>query len=302
MGAKDFKMLTRENIPCWYDLFWQVNPPTIGIRIHKDFIRDTEPVSDNDPIVKHFKHEFSFSSFIGDFDKGFGFNNVFIRDKQADEFVDFLVKIPIIKKPTGKSCDHCNGSGEDSLLHHECLWCNGKGKEYFYDWDLAYLISASFTVFFNLLEFLKEETSASILQLLVVRTMTQRDAHGGSLSGMFSIPLCKWLGNIFQAKDTSIPEMISAMQVTYGYMSGELKEYEKHDFRAYAHDWKGWLNVSCPGNACGLHPLRGTEVDRGYNFSCHNVDSPIQQITLLAGLAALNDRTRREKIDLYEFI
>ena len=52
----------------------------------------------------------------------------------------------------------------------------------------------------------------------------------------------------------------------------------------------------CPGNACGIHP---TEVDLrydlgGYEFSCHNVDSPAQQMALIVGLAALHDMARKE--------
>lgn len=53
--------------------------------------------------------------------------------------------------------------------------------------------------------------------------------------------------------------------------------------------------LNCPGNACGIHPvIHWEEGENGYKFSCHNVDTPMQQLTLLAGLATLHDKARQE--------
>lgn len=66
-------------------------------------------------------------------------------------------------------------------------------------------------------------------------------------------------------------------------------------FRASVENERGWLNVSCPGSACGLHPTDHFMRDGyGFEFSSHNVDTPAQQLTLLAGLAALHDRVDQE--------
>ena len=62
----------------------------------------------------------------------------------------------------------------------------------------------------------------------------------------------------------------------------------------------GRLIMNCPGDACGIHPENWYEEnDKGYEFNCHNVDSPMQQITLLAGLAALHDEARRAGIGVF---
>ncbi len=86
------------------------------------------------------------------------------------------------------------------------------------------------------------------------------------------------------------------MKIAYGWMFGErYLRIQETSFRAQVDGEKGWLNVQCPGSGCGLCPSHhGIERGRGYEFDSHNVDSPIQQLTLLAGLAALHDRARRE--------
>ncbi len=75
-----------------------------------------------------------------------------------------------------------------------------------------------------------------------------------------------------------------------------LKDYDKWSFRVSVGD--GFITIDCPGNACGIHPDHNAglriEKDEGYEFTCHNVDSPAQQLTLLAGLAALHDKARKE--------
>jgi hypothetical protein len=71
----------------------------------------------------------------------------------------------------------------------------------------------------------------------------------------------------------------------------------KYSFRILRLE-SGGLCIDCPGDACGIHPDTYAEYDikegRGYKFTCHNVDTPMQQITLIAGLAALHDCTRKE--------
>jgi len=294
---RDFKVLTMDNIPCWYELSWQKKEPALVLRVHKDFVRNTKIVSNDAPIVNQFKEEFGFKDFIGNFNGNFGFDKTFIRRGETEEFVEFLVTIPQVKKETGKKCSYCQGSGWDKRSDNECIYCNGKGKECIYDYQSAYAISASFNVFFVLSYHLEIETSSTFLQFLTVRVTTGRDWHGGSLGGMYSILLCNWMDSLMKkaaANRAIIPEMIEAMQSAYQVMIG-LTEYEKHDFRASIDYESGWLNVSCPGNACGLNPVHmGPEEGKGYEFSCHNVDTPAQQITLLAGLAALHDMARKE--------
>lgn len=63
---------------------------------------------------------------------------------------------------------------------------------------------------------------------------------------------------------------------------------------------RGRFSVSCPGDACGLYSDEYSSHDgrMGHRFTCHNVDNPGQQLTLLAGLAALSDFVIKNKIDM----
>lgn len=211
--------------------------------------------------------------------------------------MEFIIKIPRIKKWTNENCGNCNGSGKEIFIgsRRDCGDCEGVGQEVIFDWQSAFAISASFNVFTALARFPKMETSAPFLQLMTINTITDRGMHGGSLSGEYSLPLVKWLASLFGTG--SLSEMVQAMKIAYNQMFG-LRESEQSYFRASVDFEGGWLNVGCPGDACGLNPAHNAEYDMkrklGYRFSCHNVDGPMQQITLLAGLAALHDRARKE--------
>lgn len=286
------KEVYRDNMPCWYELSWQKTKPAIKLLVHKDFIKNTKIVRQDAPIVTDLEKEFGFAHFVGDFNGNFGFDDAFIHDGETKEFVKFIIEIPKIKKKTG-NCSYCNGSGQNKELGTKCFYCNGNGNEYIFDYKSAYTISASFTVFSTLSRFPEKETSSSLLQLMRVSTTTGREMHGCFLGGEFSVPLCNWMDSLREKGESRILEMTKAMQLAHEIMIG-LEAYE-YRFRASVDYEGGWLNVSCPGNACGLNPEHmGPQKGKGYKFIDHNVDSPAQQIELIAGLAALHDKARKE--------
>ena len=235
--------------------------------------------------------EFEFKSFCGSLKGNFGFEEAFRKLPEEGEFVSFSVVLPKVRKEKTVKCRACNGSGKDYSGDGACFSCEGKGREGVIDWHDAFAVSASFTIFFAVTFYNETETSAKTPQLLTVQTCTIADMHGGSLSGIYGIPLVKWLSS-FRG---DIPEMVEAMMRAYDYMF-KLRGYDKSSFQASVDYDDGWLNVSCPGNACGLNPSSSSGLggSQGYKFSCHNTDSPLQQLTLLAGLAALHDRARKE--------
>jgi len=298
---RSYKTITLDYIPCWYELSWQEKEPAIILRIHKEFIIEAEKlIKPNSPIpiAIDFKNEFGFKEFCHDLRGNFGFDNSFEPNGEKGDFVELLAKIPKIEKESGKKCQMCKGTKKDPNLGDECLYCKGSGKDFIRDWQPAFALSASFTIFSVLAMYPETETSSKIPQLLTVETMTREGMHGGSLHGEYGIHLVQWLSSFKQY--TAIPEMVKAMQDAYFQMF-KYSEFLSRDFRASIDNENGWLNVDCPGNACGLHPSDssyGMRKNSGYKFSCHNTDTPAQQITLLAGLAALHDRARKE-IKLY---
>lgn len=285
------KMLTRDIIPCWYELSWQAKPPAIVLCIHKDFIAEMGRVPQISLHTEVLQNQLSLGLFSVDFERGFGFNAMFQRIGERDGFVEFAAELPQVRKVTGKKCWSCKGSKRDPLLRRKCLYCEGTGKEEAFYMSGAYALSASLTVFTQYARFPENETTATKPQLLTVQTITLRDAHGGDISGEYSIPLCEWLKRL--GERVAIPEMAGAMLIAHRRMLGRPDIYDASSFWASV-ERNGWLNISCPGSGCGLSPNESTDYGRGCRFSSHNVDTPMQQLTLLAGLAALHDRARRE--------
>lgn len=288
-------MIIREDIPCWYELSFRKTKPAIILRVHRDFVKSKKIIPENNWTVVDFKKQFGFSSFVGSFDGNFGFDNAFICEGEKEEFVEFIVEIPKVRKKTGRVCEHCKGSGKDDYSDG-CLSCDGKGEEYIYDWNKAQAISASFTVFFNFSHFPEKETSSSLIQLMTVQTITLKESHGGSLDGEYSIPLSNWFRQLEQrGKSEPLEAAVEAMWSIYKKMINWPRLYPRYLFRAWVHDG-GRITLDCPGDACGIYiPPEGIQDEsRGRKFSCHNVDTPAQQLTLLVGLAVLHDKAREE--------
>ncbi len=297
----EFFFIERENMPCQYELSWDEKTPAIVIRMHRDFIEGCS-VSSEAPLISHFLAEFGFSVFdcfkanlFGE--QIFGFDGAFQKVGEKKDFIIFEARIPQVEKQLNEACHECDGSKQDKSLEGEkCLYCKGTGREMVMDWRSVYAISATFTVFFALASLRhckKDKTSCAFPQLITVETITEKKQHGGSLDGVYSIPLAGFLSSL--GPNTEIAEMTEAMVGAWGKMFGEIDKYQRYSFWAKVAYKNGWLNVSCPGDACGLHPAdsMGPTLGEGYKFSCHNVDSPMQQISLLAGLAALCDKARK---------
>jgi hypothetical protein len=247
------------------------------------------------PIVKDFVSKFNFAKFSGGFDADFGFEDPLKFLGKVGEFVEFLIPVPLCRKPIGP-CADCEGTGKDEDSWEEkCLHCDGEGVSMRYDYTEAYAVSASLTVLFRQLAFPEFETGCSLSQLMTVTTVTAREPHGGSMGGQYSGRATAWM---VKRGPGEIPEMAAAMRSAWEKMEGVVKSYYQHSFRAWLGDGAGWLCVGCPGDACGLHPEHTVSYDVargcGYEFSCHNTDNPQQQLTLLASLAALHDLVRRE--------
>jgi len=297
----DFYFIQRENMPCLYEIGWRKRSPALILKMHKSII-ETCPNLHESFWVQHFIKEFGFSIFdqfrkniFGDL--YFGFNQCCRKIGEKNDFWIFEIPIPKIKKQTNEACQYCNGTGKSEYFsNRKCLACAGSGVEIAMDWKKIEAISASLVVFFNLAMLRCEkgkETDCKFLQLLLINTMLQKDMHGGSLGGDYSVPLVNFLRSF--APDTEITEMKDAMISAHRKMFGKNDKYAIYEMGAKVAYENGWLNVSCPGSACGLHPADSwLKKGEGYKFSCHNVDTSAQQITLIVGLAALCDKYRKE--------
>lgn len=292
---REFKSILYDIIPCWYELSLSKKPLGIILRIHQETIKVAIKIEQDAPIVVSYKKEFGFENFSSSFDKDFGFNNCFkYKGVKKDGFVEFFIKIPLIKIILDKTCEHCGGSGKDKYItSNRCLWCSGKGKEYIINWEIMRAISASFSVFSLLFHHCEVETSASKPQLLTFDTIARKEQHGGSINGEFSIPIMNWLKGF--EPNTEFPDIAKILEETYKNLYGELERYYEYSFRAKICGTRGFLALDVPGDACGIHGgSHHFDDNAGSEFSCHNVDTPMQQLALLVGLTALHDKAREE--------
>lgn len=285
-----------DDLPCWCELLYQNNgslEPGFFFRLHKDFINSITFKLGESPIVKSFESELNLKAFKTDFSNDFGFDGVFKYLSEKDDFVEFLIKIPQVKIFTDEVCESCEGSGYSEITESKCSFCYGKGKKVVFDWKIPYNISATFSVLTPLIRFFRVKTSASFPQLFTFFTVTKSGMHGGSLSGEVSGYLKEWLSSNYTDGD-EVQEITSAMRHVYGTMLG-FSKYNDLSFRFTVRNEGGFI-AECPGNACGIYPddMWSTNY-KGYRLTCHNVDTPMQQITLLTSLATLSGMVREAK-------
>ncbi len=288
--------ISREKVPCWFELSWDKKAVAIILRIHKKYLDTWPEIRPDLPIIEATKREFKFSSFSSDIrTKDFGFEGVFRYAGENADFISLNISLPKILSLSGKLCTNCNGAGRLEHPERRCSRCHGKGKEIVYDWHSAYALSATFSFFgmFSVSPF-QEITYQALPQLLTVRTITQAGQHGGgSLGGEYSSALCKWVANL--PANTSIDEVELAMVQAYQYMF-KLPSFGRLQFQA-SHRGDGIFCARCPGDACEIRsPYLGDgKVGKeGTKFNSNNVDSPLQQLTFIVGLAALHDKARKE--------
>ena len=155
-------------------------------------------------------------------------------------------------------------------------------------------IRATLECVFTLLSLFDQVTNSKQHQLMVVEGMrVEPRTHGGSISIMFTPALVEWLLK-FDDRE-KLPEVEKALFETYSHIRGGPGSYGAREFRAHCRT-PGRLYLSIPGSACELTPdvqLGHEEHVRGYTMCPHNIDSGMEQLTFLMGLARLHDLARQ---------
>lgn len=140
------------------------------------------------------------------------------------------------------------------------------------------------------------------LQELDLLTLCEHDMHGHSISGYVSGDVVLWLrvqGKLVPKGEDYASvheEIIAAMREAWVAVSlaGERKWAEHCRGMITA---EGRFMLTCFGNACDVAIYPDTLAEsspHSVRFSCHNLDTATQQVTLLAGLAKLCELARRE--------
>lgn len=280
-------MLEYQNLPMWSRMEFVDSDPAIDFIVHPEAIGCLSE-------LKTTKLE----GFVDD-GGNWGFGGKLRHTVDADGCHRFRIPVLPFRKQTDRKCRDCHGSGK-TQFDNRCMHCNGAGFDEDICWDQVTEVSKSVSLLSDrLLGFVTGDTKTTSKKLQVMAPFTGVTETYFPISGYFSPIFVKWLkskrGYRSDPGDSVASAMISVWKVMEAVKGDDLYPYDERQFWWETHE-SGWLNISCPGDACGIHP--GTSYvdpkrDNGYDFSCHNMDNPMQQMVLMAALAQLEMNCRK---------
>lgn len=289
------RRLANENAPCWYEIFWDDTKCPLGIRIHEKFLEAVGKFCVNEETVQYVAQKYSFLKFSRELSGNIGFEDALLWRGKVGEFVEWAIPIPCIRTILSRKCSNCQGSGQDDSGRGVCPACHGLGKDYVINNGRLSSIVATLEVLFSWLEIFRIDTGSSRLQLMTINTVFDPGQYNGlAIGGDFSPVMSQWLGGLEMNQPLTVA--IEAMRRVDEVMRGVPREFlSGFHFQAMSRHRLGGFYLQCPGNSCMIHREGLSErLSAGDIFTCHNVDSSAQQLTLLVGLAALHDEARRE--------
>lgn len=260
------RMPRKDLIPAWYEIRIY-EKTTLVINIHPKALSLLDILKSDSPIVKHYEKEFDLPNFIMPTAERWGFGEVIQRVSDERGWTSYHCPLPVYKK-----------IGEKERT--------GKGT--------ATAVRTTLSILFSLLDFCPEEdTEYRVSQLVIIDGfLVQNDLHGGSLSATITPAMTPFLSS---PSVESLKSIQDSMRTADEYMWQEKKRKKlfASDFRVHYQE-PTKIHLTVPGDACALDPAFGDYdgASYGYRLVPHNVDSGMQQLSLLMGLARLNELGR----------
>ncbi len=265
--------IMNEKLPSYYKISWDKDSASFIISVCGKLIPELQDLlTPNTPIIQMLQKDegLKVDTFLPPTNDSWGFGPIFELANQDNGYITWRAKVPCLEQ--------------------------GKGKKLTYLNRPAINLAVSLNVLFMFLNLKQNliETTQSEPQLVSCSLSTEmRTTWGFSIWSTLSKELADWLRTL--GEERYIKDISDTMMQTWLTMhpSDSIKRnYLKHDFIALYRQ-PCWINLSVPGNACGLDPNDYYDQDRGYKLSPHNTDSPCQQLSLLAGIAAICDFWRQ---------
>jgi hypothetical protein len=282
-----------DRVPRKYHLRWDSNLKAIVIQVHRDCLRFVKNIPRKAPLIENViqthKLDTLFDSFSGDLSgDSFGFNHALRKMRDDGEYIEFIVSLPEIKIQTPLVCQDCAGTGKgiDGCREGEkCLYCVGEGMRHAHNWRSAYAVTSSLGLLFMILD-VGEDTSAKEFQDVTISMTAQHGQHGSSIEGCFGIDFLDYVSsNPFELKNIILENTVDAMSAASRKMFLDASAHARCTIRIDCNSSS--IGFTVPGDACGISTdFYGRRPGEGRRFTCHNMDSPLQSLTLLAGLAS----------------
>lgn len=304
---KEYIDIREDDVPVWYEIGLNESNTGFIIRIRTEAMAEViKFLTFEALIVKYFEEKYNylplFSSslpfFIPPTEEKWGFGEVLEKKSENDVWVEFICLLPVVLSAE-VAYHHTNEEGICDLIGI----------------DFPYLrvsyVSATLNVLFQALWLFEGKAmnygnKENKLQLLTINgMMTESGLHGSAFNVKLSRQFCRWLINMISeetvgrnidiSKSPTLDKIRNAMMDMHFQMWQ--KPYSRYDFHSYRVTCRPLksIHLSCPGNACGLDPEWSHSKDHiGYALHPHNVDNRFQQLTLLAGVACLQDLARQD--------
>ena len=210
---------------------------------------------------------------------GFGGNLTLEVEKAIPDTYTYTAAFP---ERLMETCYACDGVGKRRFADQDerCFICDGTGEAWVPRRREARALCASLSTLFAWLGYRIE---ASVMEFISMAGIGQNSA---SLQVRLNESFCDWLTAISAEKHVEFGYVNISMMKAYQWMS----PYSRYDMeKIEARAFEGRLSVECPGDRSGLY-ASGLKDE----LISHNLDTAVQQLTLLAGLAKLQDEYRRQ--------
>jgi hypothetical protein len=252
------------------------------------------------------------TSYETSFEKAWGFGKGATNSRIQDGFL--VLEFPLQKKwkTLNRPCPECHGKGYHApMTHIQCFSCDGKGKEREMLQD-HYFLTHSLSVLLDITHMILGGKSLPFEQDLAIKTSASMGSYGCAFSCDLSPVLFEKFRLFFDKHEgtdaffqssRSGPENdgimwepgARAISECYSYVEGisaNSKLMDEDEIQCLIHR-DGCFYIESMGiNYCSLSVARNHEgwpiMPRlGRLTICHNLDSPAQQQSMLAGLTVL---------------
>lgn len=262
--------ILQEDIPTVYDLAVGQLKPDLLVRIHPQ----------------------AYDFLVSEFSKVDSRGQPIVNRRVAILRHDLKIRLPEFIPPRGSEAW---GFGEvlqslpDTIKDWVTLRCNLPPVSKIEDWINIYALSASLNTLFFSLNNMTQATTAESFQLLHTNLITGMGDYGCSIRVNIAKAMILYLASKGSLRDIKTEEV---MRRSYEVMVGS-RMARTSSF--YVRFEEPYLVRFMSGSASGLNPEMFTNFrsGKGYELVPDNIDGPIQQMTLLMGVAAMYDEARK---------
>lgn len=278
---RGFIHIAEKDFPRMYSFSWRENGTDCSIvfQISRDAISIvSEELKGDSYMVECEKKEFGFKKFGSDiYAKRYGFDDCAIVNQLEDESIELIFELVTVNN--------------DKSMQH------------------LFACAATIHVLTNsLMSVPEKEIKDSLPQFITISTACYKNkpfGHGGNIHGELNKDVKRYLIYHYEKKGETLKSVFSALFKAATKINGKkLDRLSKSLYSAEVRTENGFLSIDCPGNSCGLNTEETDEAysllkqgkkeeDFGMDLICHNVDTILQQIVLIAALAALSDEVKK---------